>query len=151
MSPREATLPDLTYNKAKAKYFTGIEKQKHSINYQDFTRQPGVKVVLSFEAFPDFRGFDPMHAESVNDSTILHSTLLRLGNAGNMINILNYKAVTVIADQVWFVKKVEFFVPEESIRTESNRLFISYDGKIEIKWTYISRTGKDNIYQFILQ
>jgi hypothetical protein len=142
--PQETILPDLSYDRAKAKYFTSIEKQKHFLNYETFTKQNGIKLILSFKEYPEFRGFDPMHAEAVNDSTILHSTLLKLGKGNNSLNIVNYKTISIIADQIWFVKTVELFVPEKSISFDNNKLILSNNGNVEIKWNYINKSEKGN-------
>lgn len=151
MLPQEAILADLSYERAKAKYFTSIEKQRHVSNYETFTKQTGIKLILSFKEYPEFRGFDPMHAEAINDSTTLHSTLLKLGKADNTLSIMNYKAISTIADQIWFVKTVEIFVPEESISFDNNKLIISYNNTVEIKWTYVNRLKKGNEYEFTLE
>jgi hypothetical protein len=151
LSPHETTLPDITYDLAKAKYFTAIEKQKHSLNFQSFNKQPGIKLVLSFKEYPEFRGFDPMHAEAVNDSTIIHSTILSLGKAENIINIINYRVISVIADQIWFVKSVEIFVPEDSIRFEDNKLIVSMNSVVEMKWSFLNKVMNGNDYFITLE
>ncbi len=151
MSPHKAILPDLSYEQAKAKIFTSVERQKHSLNYESFSKQSGIKLILSFKEFPEFQGFDPMHAEAINDSTILHSTLLKLAKGDNSLNIVNYKTVSVIADQIWFVKSVEIFVPEESISFHDNKLIISDNSAVEIKWKYIDKIRKGNEYTLILE
>lgn len=151
MTPQEAILPDLSYERAKAGYFTNIEKKRHSSSYETFTNQTGIEIILAFKEYPEFRGFDPMHAEAINDSTILHSTLLNLGKADNTLNILNYQAISTISDQVWFVKTIKLFVPEESISYDKNNLIISYNNKVEIKWAYVSKVKLGNEFKFTLE
>jgi hypothetical protein len=151
MSPQEAVLPDLSQERAKAQYFTSIAKQRHATNYEAFSRQPGIKLMLSFNEFPEFRGFDPMNAEAINDSTILHSTLLKLGKADNTLSIINYKTISTFADQIWSVKTVEIFVPEGSINFENNKLIISHNNTVNIEWTYVNRLKKGNDYELTLK
>jgi hypothetical protein len=151
MSPHVTALPEMHYERAKADIFTTLEKQKHMINYEAFMKQPGIRVILKFKEFPEFQGFDPMHAEAINDSTILHSTLLKLAKGDNSLNIVNYKTVSVIADQIWFVKSIEIFVPEESISFHDNKLIISDNSAVEIKWKYIDKIRKGNEYTLILE
>jgi hypothetical protein len=146
MSPRKALLPDLSYELSKSKIFTAIEKGKHSANYELFNHQSGMKFVLTFKDFPEFRGFDPMHAEAINDSTILHSTLLKLAKGDNILDIINYKIVSIISDQVWNVKTLEFFVPESSIVFDNNILTISGVNGIDIKWKYLNKVKNGNEY-----
>jgi hypothetical protein len=151
LSPHKVTLPDLSYENAKAKIFTNSEKQKHAINYDNFNKQAGIKILLSFKEFPEFKGFDPMHAEAVNDSTILHSTLLKLAKGENTLSIVNCKTVSVIADQIWFVKKVEVFVPEESIISDNDNLIISFNDSVNIKWKILDKIRKGNEYFITLE
>lgn len=151
MLPKEVILPDLTYDSAKAKYFTLIENKRHTSNFETFTKQPGIKLILTFQEFPEFRGFDPMHAEAINDSIILHSTLLKLGKADNTLSILNYQTISTIADQIWSVKTVEIFVPKESISVNNKKLIVSYNNTIKINWTYVSRIKKGDEYEFTLE
>jgi hypothetical protein len=149
--PQETILPDLSYDRAKAKYFTSIEKQKHTLNYEIFTKQNGIKLILSFKECPEFRGFDPMHAEAINDSTILHSTLLNLGRGDNFLRIVNYKTISIVADQIWFVKTVELFVPEKSVGFDNKKLILSNNGNVEIKWNYITKVKRGNEFIITLE
>jgi hypothetical protein len=64
---------------------------------------------------------------------------------------MNYKTISTIADQIWSVKTVEIFVPKESISYDNNRLIISHNNTVKIKWTYVNRLKKGNEYQFTLE
>jgi len=108
---------------------------EHQLSYNKFNNQPGIKITLEFSETPQFESFDPMKAESINDSTILHSTVLKLSNGDkNKLLINNAKAITLIDKEIWFVSKVNLFAPKESILIENNKLFIDTD-KINIAWT----------------
>jgi len=148
---KETVLPIRKDDLAKAKYFTGIEKQKHALNFEAFHNQQGIKLVLSFREYPEFRGFDPMHAEAINDSAILHTTLLKLGKGDNFLNLVNMQAVSGVAGQIWFVKTVELFVPEQTIRVENDNLLLSLDGKAEIKWKLVGQVKKEKEILCVLE
>lgn len=147
---KTSDLPDLSYYKAKAKYFTALEKEKHVINLENFNKQNGIKVTLIFNEIPDFRGFDPMHAEALNDSLIIHYTLLRLGKENNHFNLTNYKALSTITEQIWFVKRVSFFVEENDIKLGENRLKCN-NGTLDIDWRIVSLIRKGNEYLINLE
>lgn len=149
-NPKTSVLPDLSYYEAKAKYFTALEKEKHVVNLENFNKQNGIKVTLTFKEIPDFRGFDPMHAEAINDSLIIHYTLLRLGKDNNHFSLTNYKALSTITDQIWFVKKVSFFVQENDIKLGENRLRCN-NGTLDIDWKIVSLTRNGNEYLIKLE
>jgi len=143
--PRQAPLPDISVYLAKAKYFTAIEKNKHSVDLESFNNQGGLKVTLLFKSPPQFRGFDPMHAEAVSDSLILHTTLLKLGKGANYFNAANERTATLVKGSIWTVKSVTFFVPDDKISLENNTL--KYEGEfIQVNWHYTTATRKDNTY-----
>jgi hypothetical protein len=151
LSPVKTILPDLPYEMAKAKYFTAIEKQNHYLNFESFNKQPGIKLVLAFKEYPEFRSFDPMHAEAVTDSAIIHSTILSLAKADNSLSIKNYRVISNIADQIWFVKSVEIYVPEDSIRFENNKLIVLMKSGVELKWAFLNKVKNGNEYRFTLE
>jgi hypothetical protein len=138
-------LPDLSTYYAKAKYFTPLETSKHEANLALFNNQAGIKVTILFNKSPEFKGFDPMHAEAVNDSTIIHSTLLKLGKGDNYFNASNQLALTVISGSVWFVKTLCFFINDGTIVLENDTL--KYSNKnMNISWRYLTQTKKGNEY-----
>lgn len=113
-----------------SKFYTHQELLGHQNSFNNFVAQPGIKVTLNFNQSPQFKGFDPMHAESINDSTILHKTFLRLSGSGNDdIFVTNKEVVTVIDKEIWFVKKVILFAPEEGILINNDRIEIIVEGK----------------------
>lgn len=118
-----------------SKFHTHNEILEHEISLNKFNTQQGIKVTLKFYQKPAFKGFDPMNAESINDSTILHKTMLKLSSGdNNSLFINNKKAVTIIEQEIWFVKKAIFFAPEESILSKENRIAVNIEG-ISISWT----------------
>jgi len=124
-----------------SKYHIQRAIEAHQVSLKHFNAQQGIKITLKFNKQPQFKGFDPMHAESINDTTILHKTLLRLsGTQGNQLFILNKDAITLIDGEIWSVKKVVFFAPKENVVIKGGRMIIdmegrniSWSGKLEIK------------------
>jgi hypothetical protein len=143
--PRQVKLPNLDVYIARAKYFTAIEKEKHSTNQQAFNSQGGLKITIQFKSSPEFRGFDPMHAEAVNDSLILHPTLLKLAKKDNYFTAANERVETLVKGSVWTVESVTFFAPESQISLENNTL--KYTGEhIQVNWHYTTLAKSGNGY-----
>ncbi|MGM0667422.1 MAG: hypothetical protein ACQETA_08885 [Bacteroidota bacterium] len=116
-------------------YHTHKLIEKHRRNFESFNTHAGVEIVMEFESSPQFRGFDPMNAEAINDSTVLHTTLLSLGKNDNSLFFANYDAVTIDRGQIWFVKKLRFFLEDISdLKLNDDKVNISTDG-VEISWT----------------
>ncbi|MCX2679957.1 hypothetical protein OOZ15_08420 [Galbibacter sp. EGI 63066] len=115
-------------------YHTKQKVLEQKVSYEEFNSQQGIKITLNFNQYPKFKGFDPIHAESINDSTILHRTLLKLsGGEQNNLFVTNKNALAIINEEIWYVKRVVIFAPEESILIENNRLVV--DNKREtISW-----------------
>ena len=132
-NPQITDLPDLTTYMEDSKHFTKTASQKHTDNFNEFNKQKGLKITLVFKSTPDFKGFDPMNAEAFNDSTILHSTILKLGKLTNKLEFINCKVITSIADQIWVVKSISFFLPVQSSFLKDDRLIYMKDG-ININW-----------------
>lgn len=148
-TPQVVALPTLNAYEAKAKYFTALEREKHTQHLNAFHQQGGLKITLLFKALPDFKGFDPMHAESINDSLTLHSTLLTLSKKDNHLNIVDQTAVTLTKKQIWFVKRVTFFVAGNAVKLENNT--ISYRNEhVDLKWTYLKQERNKDEYIFTL-
>lgn len=119
-------------------YISGFHTEQlhmaHASSFQNFMSQPGVKITLKFNQKPQFRGFDPMHAESINDSTVLHKTYLQLaGKENDGIFISNQNVVTHFDKKIWFVKEVILFAPEESMAVTDERIEIDFAGK-KVSW-----------------
>jgi len=143
-------LPDLSSYISKSKYFTQKARQQHVDNLNAFNKQNGLKITLHFQSTPDFNGFDPMNAEAINDSTILHTTILKLGNTSNRLNFINYKVVTTITDQIWFVKSISFFLADNSSFVKDDRL-IYKDNNIDINFKIKKMIKEENEYDFLLE
>lgn len=143
--PRHSQLPELEEYLAKAKYFTAIEQDKHAVNLESFNNQSGLKITISFKSPPEFRGFDPMHAEAVNDSLVLHTTLLKLGKGTNYFTAANVRTETLVKGGIWTVKTVIIFIPDDNISLENN--IVKYDGQhIQINWHYTTELKTGNAY-----
>ena len=140
---KQVKLPVLTSYEAKAQYFTMQEKEKHSKNLEAFNSQPGRKITLIFTTQPEVRGVDPMHAEAVNDSLILHPTLLKLGKGTNSFTAINHNTLARINKQIWVVKRVTFFAPESAIKVE-NGVFTCVEKALSIQWKYTKLEKTDN-------
>jgi len=147
--PQITKLPDLTYYKSKAEFFTNIELQKHQKELYLFNNQNGIRITLNFKTTPDFRGFDPMHAEAITDSVILHTTLLKLAQGNNFLNFYSHKVVTIIKGQVWFVNQAIFYLDKKDLSVSNNRIKIKTEN-IDIDWEYKTNTKKNNSYSFDL-
>lgn len=131
----KTNLDNIQFEYAISKYHTQILIENHKKNFDEFLNQKGVKIILTYKNTPQFRGFDPMHAEAINDSTVLHTTLLKLkGDNDNELFISNWQVITYYTEQIWFVDKLILFVPEEDIKlTDNNQIKIKNDN-ILIDW-----------------
>lgn len=149
--PKQTSLPDLECYKSKAKYFTVLEIQNHKTRLESFNNQNGLKITLKFKETPDFKGFDPMNAEALNDSLILHTTMLKLAKSdSNQFSAINYKVITSITDQIWFVKSLTFFTQENTLLFDNNR-FICNNGNVDINWEIVDKLKKGNEYVITLK
>lgn len=129
----ELGVDSLYYNLSK--FHTHKEVLEHQASFNKFNAQQGIKITLVFKKDPQFKGFDPMNAESINDSTILHKTLLNLsGGEHNKLFITNKNVVTIIEGEIWFVKRVILYAPGKSISIKNNRIIVDIEGG-NISWT----------------
>ena len=147
--PQTTTLPSLSYYESKAKHFTMLAIKRHHDELTEFNNQNGIRITLNFERIPNFKGFDPMHAQSVTDNLILHNSLLKLGMNNNQLNIFNHRVLTTIKDQVWFVKQLAFYVDDSNIDMSNNRIRIKLKN-IDIEWEFKSVVKEKNGYYFTL-
>ena len=131
---QQVELPRLDVYQALSNLHTPQLAEQRQARYQAFLDQAGVKVVLQFESFPQFRGFDPMNAEAISDKLIFHKTSLNLAKADNQLFVANEDVVTLIQDQLWFVKQAMFFVESrEHIHFEEGRVKVAVPG-ITLQW-----------------
>jgi hypothetical protein len=140
---KQVTLPALASYEAKTQYFTMQEKEKHRKNLDAFNSQPGRKITMIFTTQPEVRGVDPMHAEAVNDSLILHPTLLKLGKGTNSFTAINHNTLARINKQIWVVKRVTFFVPASATKFE-NGVFTCKNGEVSVQWKYAKHEENGN-------
>jgi hypothetical protein len=115
-------------------FYTRLAAENHRKSREMFYKQSGVRLVLEFKSFPQFRGLDPMNAEAVDDSTILHSTLLSLaGGVDNKLFMTNREALTFYEEDIWFVNKVVLILPREEIDIQDDLIAISGKG-LNLNW-----------------
>jgi len=132
-----------------SEFHTNQAISEHRNSYQNFISQPGVKITLRFKQTPQFRGFDPMHAESINDSTVLHKTFLSLeGKENNGIFISNNNGATIFDKEIWFVKELLLFAPEVSVSATDERIEVDHEGK-KVSWSGKLTARTDNEILFI--
>lgn len=149
-SPRQVELPSLSFYKARAKYFTNLEREKRKKQLNSFNNQGGTKITVYFDEFPKFSGFDPMHADAIADSLIIHSTLLKLERGANHFSAADHRILTQTNGQVWFVKTLAFFVTERDIDLKGN-VFTYKNETLNIKWRYLKHEKKDNEHLIFLE
>ena len=130
-------------------YHTQLLSEKHLKNFDEFQNQKGVKVILTFRNTPQFRGFDPMNAEAINDSTVLHTTLLKLkGNNDNELFISNWPVITYYTNQIWYVNSVTLFVPEKEIELFDNTRIVIKNENLLINWEGTINNKSENEVMF---
>jgi len=132
--PKIVELPSIEKEIALSRYHTERMVGERNLILQQFHEQPGLKVVLDFETTPNFRGFDPINAISIDEKTVLHKTALRLGRDDNELFVQNKDLITEIGSQVFTVNRVILFVPEHSIDLDDKRLVIDDEG-VAIRWS----------------
>ncbi len=141
---------DVEIEYAISMYHTQLLIENHIKNFDEFQNQKGVKVILTYKNTPQFKGFDPMHAEAINDSTVLHTTFLNLnGNNNNNLFISNWQVITQYTGQIWFVNKIVVFVPEEDIRLKENKQLEIKNENIVISWEGTVKNKDENEIEFM--
>lgn len=150
-SPEKINLNiDSSYFKMSS-FYTGLAVDNHRKSMERFQDQSGVRLVLEFRSFPQFRGLDPMNAESVDERTILHSTLLSLvGGAENKLFMTNRKALTIYEDDIWFVNKVVMILPRNKIEIKDDLISISDNG-LNLNWKGKVQTVEEEEIVFICE
>jgi len=142
----EIDFDDTKIEYAISKYHTQTIIENHIKNFDKFQNQNGVKVTLKFKNSPQFRGFDPMH----NDSTVLHTTLLKLkGDNDNELFISNWQVITIYTGQIWFVDKIIIFVPEQDIVLTDDKQLAIKTKNISISWKGAVKSKGENEIVFI--
>ncbi len=146
---QQVELPGLDVYQALSNLHTPQLAEQRQARYQAFLDQAGVKVVLQFESFPQFRGFDPMNAEAISDKLIFHKTSLNLVKADNQLFVANEDVVTLIQDQLWFVREAMFFVESrEHIQFEEGRVRVTVPG-ITLQWAAELISDEDGEMVFV--
>jgi len=127
--------PEIEIDYALSKFHTQLLIDNHTKNLNQFYNQNGIRVILNFKNTPQFKGFDPMHAEAINDSLVLHSTLLKLkGGNNNELFITGWPVITRYTDQIWYVNSVILFVPEKEIEFFDNNRIVIKNENLLINW-----------------
>ncbi|MDD4033048.1 MAG: hypothetical protein PHS48_07380 [Bacteroidales bacterium] len=145
----KTTWPEIEINYALCQFHTQQLIDNHTKNLSQFNNQSGVKIILNFTKAPQFRGFDPMHAEAINDSTVLHSTLLNLkGNNNDGLFITGWPVITHYTGQIWNVNSVIIFVPEDEVKLFENRIEIKNEN-LTISWegTIINKNENEILFK----
>ena len=146
----EIISPEIEIDFAISKFQTQILIDNHTRNLDKFYNQNGVKVILEFKKTPQFRSFDPMHAEAINDSLVLHSTLLKLqGDNNSELFITGWPVATYYFNQIWHVKSVVLFVPENEIEIFDNKRIAIKNEHLSIYWEGTVYSKSDNEIIFI--
>ena len=121
----------------------------HQLAFNEFNAQQGTKIILEFSKNPQFNGFDPMSAESINESTVLHKTFLSLSSAEqNKLYLAGKPTVTINGKEIWYVEKVIFFIPEKSISLTDNKIIID-NAEQNISWSGKLKTNTGNEVVFV--
>ncbi len=137
--------PEIEVDYALSKFHTQLLTDNHARNLDQFHNQSGIKVILNFSNAPQFRGFDPMHAEAINDSTVLHSTLLKLkGGGNNELFITGWPAITHYAAQIWHVNSVILFIPEDEVELFDDTRIVIKNESVSIDWNGTLKTRSAN-------
>ena len=126
--------PEIEIDYALSKFHTQLLIDNHTKNLNQFYDQGGIKITLKFKNTPQFRGFDPMNAEAINDSTVLHSTLLKLGRNNNELFITSWPVITHFNDQIWYVNSIVLFVPEKEVELIDNNRIVVKNENVTINW-----------------
>jgi hypothetical protein len=138
--------PEIEIDYSISKFQTQLLVDNHTKNLNQFYNQKGLKIVLTFKNTPQFRGFDPMNAEAINDSIVLHSTLLKLeGSNNNGLFITGWPVITHFPDQIWYVNSVILFVPEEEVQLSGDNRIVIKNENVTINWegTVMSKSGNE--------
>lgn len=145
-SIEKPTSPKIEIDYAISRFHTQRLIENHTKNLNQFHNQSGTKIILNFKNTPQFSGFDPMHAEAINDSVVLHSTLLKLkGSKDNGLFITNWPVITHYTDQIWYVNSVLLFVPEPDFELPDNNKITIKNENVTIHWegTIKSRSANE--------
>ncbi len=127
--------PEIEIDYALSDYHTQLLIDNHTKNLNQFNNQKGIKVILNFNKTPQFSGFDPMNAEAINDSTVLHSTLLKLkGDLNNEFFITRWPVITYFTEQIWYVNSVILFIPENEIDFSDSKRIVLKNENLLINW-----------------
>ncbi len=143
----DAGFQEIAVDCAISKFHTQKIRDRHFENLHRFNRQSGIKVTLNFRKPPEFRGFDPMHAEAINDSVVLHTTLLSLkGSDRNELFITGWPALTQSTDEIWHVKSVTLFLPEKETEIRRDRIIVKGE-HVSIVWEgTVERKGSGEVW-----
>ena len=147
--PQKEVIENDSFHFDLSKFHSQNEVLGHQLAFNEFNTQQGTKITLKFTKNPQFNGFDPMSAESINDSTVLHTTFLMLsGGEQNKLYLADKPTVTINGEEIWFVKKVIFFVPEKSMVLTDNKIVIDNSGQ-NISWSGKLKTNTGNEVVFV--
>lgn len=131
---QEITVPDIEDLKTCASYFLSEMRQARQKRLSDFESQRGLRVSIKFRTLPEFRGFDPMNAEAIDDTTILHNTMLNLGKNDDFLSFLTGGVVAKIAGSVWATESLTFYLQDdEQLQVDQGRITLNAKGR-QLSW-----------------
>jgi len=127
-----------------AKYFIDLEEQTRKGKLMDFVNQEGIRVNISFLSTPECRGIDPMNMEAIDDTTIIHNTMLKLGKGGNFLSFTAGGICSTISKDIWTIKSALFFVKDrKQLLAKNGYIYLNLpEQKIEWAGKIVKETNK---------
>jgi hypothetical protein len=130
-------------------YFINLERQKKREKFDDFKKQEGIYVEAHFLSIPGVGSIDPMHMEAIDDTTILHNTLIKLGKGENFLYFPNGGVCCIIDKNLWINKSLFFFIKNKNqLRVENGYINLNCADK-KMKWA--GRIIKESNKQIIIE
>ncbi|MCD4702667.1 MAG: hypothetical protein K8S24_12505 [Candidatus Aegiribacteria sp.] len=131
---KQVAIPDIDHLRAYSSYHLKNEKEEHQKHLHEFRNQNGICVEIAFKGIPECRGIDPMNIESVDENTLIHNTMLKLGKADNYLSFLTGGVISEIIDDLWQVSSVTFFLlSREQLKTENGTVIVNLGGR-QLNW-----------------
>ncbi len=131
---KQVPIPDIDHLRAYSSYHLKNEQEEHQKHLDVFRNQNGICVEITFKGIPECRGIDPMNIELVNENTLIHNTMLKLGKADNYLSFLTGGVISEIVDNLWQVSSVTFFLrSREQLKIENGTAILNLDGR-QLNW-----------------
>ncbi len=131
---KQVTIPDIDNLRAYSSYHLKNEQEERQRCLEVFRDQNGICIEIVFREIPECRGIDPMNIESVDENTLMHNTMLKLGKDDNYLSFLTGGVISEFVDNLWQVSSVTFFLQSrEQLQTENGTVTFSLDGR-QLSW-----------------